>query len=73
MGHGHNNGQNTIKATWYSIISSTKKDKKKNIPASIADMIGILVFYDTEYHTADDNKLDCMLSRILKKYPCLYV
>ena len=29
VGHGHNNGQNTIKATWHSIIFSTKKDIKE--------------------------------------------
>ena len=50
-----------------------KNDIKEYIPASIADMFVILVFYDTEYHTADDNKLDCVLSRILKKYPSFYV
>ena len=35
-------------------------------------MIVILVFYDTEYHVADDIKLDCMLFRILKKYLTMY-
>ena len=35
-------------------------------------MIVILVFYDTEYHVADDIKLDWMLSRILKKYRTMY-
>ena len=34
----------------------------------MADMIVILVFYVTQYHATDDNKLDCVLSRILKKY-----
>ena len=35
-------------------------------------MIVILVFYDTEYHVADDIKLDWMLSRILKNIgPCI--